>query len=236
MFDENPEFLDMTFTEAKEKLSSIGIAPSSSIFNQVRNKRKIAQKRSVVKDDGIDPEVANFDPPTASSASPSQDEVDLNFLDEPSLQSAQDRDLDSLIDQRLQPLQSDIESLTDLVRSMAMNQDDSEKGQKGKKKPVANKGNGIVMNPTQAMLLEFAAQRMVVPMPPSLIYGYHCFLKYGYTGEMADFLRVMIDDYFESRGINYYEEVLGWDQQQAQSPPPSQEDENLPLHLISVSA
>ena len=79
---------------------------------------------------------------------------------------------------------------------------------KGKKKGAQT---NIVFNPVQAAILQFVGQTMVVPNTPALIYGYFCARKYGFVGNVAEFLQEVIDGYFyEFKGINYYEEVQGW--------------------------
>lgn len=63
----------------------------------------------------------------------------------------------------------------------------------------------------EAALLEFVGQTIVVPNTPALIYGYFCAKKYGFVGSVGEFLQEVIDDFFQARGVNYYEEVqAGW--------------------------
>jgi hypothetical protein len=66
------------------------------------------------------------------------------------------------------------------------------------------------MDPVQAAIMEFIGEKLQLPMTPALIYGYFCAKKMGFEGNVAQFLVDVIDDFFEARGINYYEEVMKW--------------------------
>ena len=76
----------------------------------------------------------------------------------------------------------------------------------GKAKAIS----AITDNPVQAAILEFVGERLQLPMTPALIYGYFCAKKMGFEGTVAEFLAEVIDDFFESREINYYAEVMKW--------------------------
>jgi len=78
-----------------------------------------------------------------------------------------------------------------------------------KKEPASKK----VTSPSliEAAMLEFVGQTIVVPNTPALIYGYFCAKKYGFEGSVGEFLTEVIDDFYQARGINYYQEVQeGW--------------------------
>lgn len=62
----------------------------------------------------------------------------------------------------------------------------------------------------EAAMLEFVGRSIQVPNTPALIYGYFCAKKMGFEGTIAEFLNEVIDDFFEARGINYYREVMAW--------------------------
>jgi hypothetical protein len=68
----------------------------------------------------------------------------------------------------------------------------------------------MTLSPVNAALVQFATQTMVVPNTPSLLYGFLCAKKLGFKGYLALFFQEMIDDFYERRGINYFEEVMGW--------------------------
>ena len=67
-------------------------------------------------------------------------------------------------------------------------------------------------NLVEAALLQFVGQTIVVPNTPALVYGYFCAKKYGFEGSVGEFIQEVIDDFFQARDINYYEEVQqGWE-------------------------
>lgn len=59
-------------------------------------------------------------------------------------------------------------------------------------------------------MLEFVGQSIQVPNTPALIYGYFCAKKMGFEGSVSEFIQEVIDDFFDARGINYYREVMQW--------------------------
>ena len=92
------------------------------------------------------------------------------------------------------------------------------KGSKGKdKKDDRGDDRGdkmkadITMNPVQAAIMEFVGEKLQMPMTPALIYGYFCAEKMGFNGNVAEFLQEVIDDFYQARGVNYYEEVMKWE-------------------------
>lgn len=68
------------------------------------------------------------------------------------------------------------------------------------------------MNPVQAAIMEFTGEKLQLPMTPALIYGYFCAKKMGFDGNVGEFLTEVIDDFFQARQINYYAEVMKWEQ------------------------
>jgi len=68
------------------------------------------------------------------------------------------------------------------------------------------------MNPIQAAIMEFVGEKLQLPMTPALIYGYFCAKRMGFEGNVAEFLQEVIDDFYQARGINYYEEVMKWEE------------------------
>ena len=50
-----------------------------------------------------------------------------------------------------------------------------------------------------------------MPMTPALIYGYFCAEKMGFNGNVAKFRQEVPADFYQARGINYYEEVMKWE-------------------------
>ena len=86
----------------------------------------------------------------------------------------------------------------------------------GKGKGVAAKErvlkSDVTLNPVQAAIMEFVGEKLQLPMTPALIYGYFCAKKMGFDGNVAEFLQEVIDDFFQARGLNYYEEVMTWSQ------------------------
>ena len=64
------------------------------------------------------------------------------------------------------------------------------------------------LNPVQAAIMEFVGEKLQTPMTPALIYGYFCAKKMGFEGNVGEFLQDVIDDFYQARGINYYEEVM----------------------------
>ena len=67
------------------------------------------------------------------------------------------------------------------------------------------------LTPVHAALVQFVSQTFIVPNTPALTYGFLCAKKFGFQGDMALFLQEVIDDFYSSRGINYYGEVLEWE-------------------------
>ena len=87
----------------------------------------------------------------------------------------------------------------------------------GKSKVAAQEREGRVkadstMNPVQAAIMEFVGEKLQMPMTPALIYGYFCAKRMGFDGNVAEFLQDVIDDFYQARGINYYEEVMKWEE------------------------
>jgi len=89
----------------------------------------------------------------------------------------------------------------------------------GKAKAGKTKGDGDLQHKqkvkttsslVEAAMLEFVGQTIVVPNTPALIYGYFCAKKYGFEGSVGEFLTEVIDDFYQARDMNYYEEVSGW--------------------------
>ena len=64
----------------------------------------------------------------------------------------------------------------------------------------------------EAAMVEFIGQSIQIPNTPALIYGYFCAKKMGFEGSLGEFIQAVIDDFFESRGINYYKEALRWEE------------------------
>jgi len=64
----------------------------------------------------------------------------------------------------------------------------------------------------EAAMVEFIGQSIQIPNTPALIYGYFCAKKMGFEGSLGEFIQEVIDDFFESRGINYYKEVMRWEE------------------------
>lgn len=91
-----------------------------------------------------------------------------------------------------------------------------ERRQKGKGKADAGKDSGLkataTMNPVQAAIMEFVGEKLQLPMTPALIYGYFCAKKMGFEGNVGEFLTEVIDDFFQARGINFYQEVMAWEE------------------------
>jgi hypothetical protein len=85
------------------------------------------------------------------------------------------------------------------------------RARKSKKEPE-HKPTATTMNPVQAAIMEFVGEKLQMPMTPALIYGYFCAKKMGFNGNVAEFLQEVIDDFFQARGINYYEEVMRWEE------------------------
>lgn len=81
---------------------------------------------------------------------------------------------------------------------------------KGKETTAERKPPATTMNPVQAAIIEFVGEKLQLPMTPALIYGYFCAKRMGFDGNVAEFLTEVIDDFFQARGINYYEEVMKW--------------------------
>ena len=67
------------------------------------------------------------------------------------------------------------------------------------------------LSPVNAALVEFVNQTFVIPNNPALVYGFLCAKKLGFEGDMGMFLMEVIDDFYDRRHMNYYEEVAGWD-------------------------
>lgn len=77
-------------------------------------------------------------------------------------------------------------------------------------KKTDHKTEATTINPVQAAILEFVGEKLQLPMTPALIYGYFCAKRMGFEGNVAEFLTEVIDDFFQARGINYYQEVTQW--------------------------
>src|SRR3990170_8565207 len=85
------------------------------------------------------------------------------------------------------------------------------KGDKGgPARPLEPKRAAQPLTPVHAALVQFVSQTFVVPNTPALTYGFLCAKKFGFQGDMAPFLQEVIDDFYASRHINYYGEVLQW--------------------------
>ena len=87
------------------------------------------------------------------------------------------------------------------------------KGKKEGTREVAASGGekrSHTLSPVHAALVEFVAQSIVVPNTPALTYGYLCARKFGFQGDIALFIQEMVDDFYTRRGMNYYQEVMGW--------------------------
>jgi hypothetical protein len=83
---------------------------------------------------------------------------------------------------------------------------------KAAKEEIEHRPTGATMNPVQAAIMEFVGEKLQLPMTPALIYGYFCAKKMGFDGNVAEFITEVIDDFFQYRGINYYEEVMKWEE------------------------
>ncbi|MFH1764176.1 MAG: hypothetical protein ABIF09_08295, partial [Gemmatimonadota bacterium] len=81
----------------------------------------------------------------------------------------------------------------------------------GRQPPPVDTRKSQPLTPVHAALVEFVSQTFVVPNTPALTYGFLCARKFGFQGDMALFLQEVIDDFYSSRGINYYGEVLEWE-------------------------
>lgn len=68
------------------------------------------------------------------------------------------------------------------------------------------------LNPVQAAIMEFVGEKLQLPMTPALIYGYFCAKRMGFEGNVGEFLTEVIDDFFQARDINYYAEVMKWEE------------------------
>lgn len=88
---------------------------------------------------------------------------------------------------------------------------DGQPGAGDGKRPVAPARRTQPLTPVHAALVQFVSQTFVVPNTPALTYGFLCARKFGFQGDMALFLQEVIDDFYASRHINYYTEVLQWD-------------------------
>lgn len=92
----------------------------------------------------------------------------------------------------------------------------------------------VTMNPVQAAIMEFVGEKIQVPMTPALIYGYFCAKKMGFGGNIAEFIQDVIDDFFKSRGINYYAEVMEWEESGRRTSPEGETTESPTEKLLAI--
>ena len=107
---------------------------------------------------------------------------------------------------------------------------------KGKSAKEGTEGRltGITMNPVQAAIMEFVGEKLQMPMTPALIYGYFCAKKMGFDGNVAEFLQEVIDDFFQARSVNYYEEVMKWEEIGKRTTPEKETKEPQPEKVLAT--
>ena len=81
----------------------------------------------------------------------------------------------------------------------------------GQRPPREAARKPAALSPINAALVEFVNQTFVIPNNPALVYGFLCAKKLGFEGDMGMFLMEVIDDFYDRRHMNYYQEVAGWD-------------------------
>lgn len=64
---------------------------------------------------------------------------------------------------------------------------------------------------SQATSLNFMLQTLSLPLTPNIHTSYMCALKYGYKGDLGDWLNLVADDFWTGRKIDYYLVMSGID-------------------------